>query len=208
VTAGLDHLVLAAPVLADAVAQFAELTGVEPVPGGNHPGLGTANYLVGLGGSAYLEIIGPDLAQPAPDRPRPFLVDRLDTPHVVTWAVRPDDLDATVATARARGYDPGEAVPMSRRAPSGDLLEWRLTTPDLERSDGLVPFLIDWGATPHPTSRNLPLTPLVSLRGRHPRPAAARAALAALDVHLDVSPGRPAGFTVVVDSARGPVTLP
>lgn len=204
----LDHLVLAAPVLADAVAQFAELTGVTPVPGGSHVGVGTANYLVGLGSSAYLEIIGPDPAQAEPDRPRPFLVDRLDAGRMVTWAVRPADLDTTVATARACGYDPGTAVPMSRRSPAGDLLEWRLTAAELENSAGLVPFLIDWGTTAHPTTRELPLTPLVSMRARHPRPEAVQRMLAALDADLEVTQGEAAGFIVVVTGAHGPVTLP
>jgi len=59
-TGVLDHLVFAAPDLAAAVAQFTELTGVAPVPGGRHPGGGTANYLVGFGGAyrdGYLEIV-------------------------------------------------------------------------------------------------------------------------------------------------------
>ncbi|MDH6486383.1 hypothetical protein M2157_002382 [Streptomyces sp. SAI-127] len=42
------------------------------------------------------------------------------------------DLDAAVATARARGYDPGEIRPMSRRTPDGTLLTWRLTDGDTQ----------------------------------------------------------------------------
>jgi hypothetical protein len=32
--------------------------------------------------------------------------------------------------------------------------------------------------------------------------------LAALNVDLEVTPGEPAGFTVVVNGAQGPATLP
>ena len=41
-------------------------------------------------------------------------------------------------------------------------MQWRLTPPQIELNDGLVPFLIDWGSTPHPTSRDLPRTRLAS----------------------------------------------
>ena len=74
--AGIDHIVLAVPDLADGVAGFEGLTGVRPV-GRSHEGLGTANFLVGLGVGAYLEIIGPDPDRPRPGRPRPFGIDDL-----------------------------------------------------------------------------------------------------------------------------------
>ena len=166
----LDHVVLSAPDLRRAVADFAARTGIEPTRGGSHPGLGTANFLVGLGADAYLEIIGPDPGQPTPTTRRPFLVDQLRTPRVVTWAVRTGDLDAAVSAARDRGYDPGVPRAMSRESPTGDLLRWRLTPPRPDYEAGLVPFLIDWGATEHPTARSLPR---VSLRAG-PRPTPTR----------------------------------
>ena len=73
----LDHLVYAVPDLAAGVAAITALLGVAPSPGGPHPGLGTRNFLVSLGESCYLEIIGPDPEQPQPSRPRPFGLDRL-----------------------------------------------------------------------------------------------------------------------------------
>lgn len=134
-----------------------------------HVGLGTRNYLVSLGGASYLEIIGPDPEQSAPGEPRPFDVDGLTVPRTVTWAISPPDLDAAIAAARARGYDPGPAQSMSRRKPDGTLLEWRLTDGDDAHPSGLVPFLIDWSATVHPTASGLPTTPLLSLTASAPR---------------------------------------
>jgi len=160
----LDHIVLAVPDLAAGVEQFTERTGVRPVPGGRHLGVGTANHLVGLDGcgDAYLEIIGPDPDQPAPPQPRPFGIDDLAAARVATWAVRPADLDRQVAEARARGYDPGAPRAMSRATPDGEGLHWRLTGLDPTAGEGLVPFLIDWGSTPHPASRGLPVVRLRS----------------------------------------------
>ncbi|MFF5480265.1 VOC family protein [Streptomyces sp. NPDC012935] len=202
----LDHLVLATPDLSATVADFARRTGVTPAPGGVHVGLGTRNYLVSLGGMSYLEIIGPDPEQSAPGDPRPFEVDGLTAPRTVTWAISPPDLDAAIAAARGRGYDPGPAQPMSRRRPDGTLLEWRLTDGDDAHPSGLVPFLIDWSATVHPTASDLPTTPLLSLSASAPEPDEIRPLLAALGTDLDLTTG-PVGITFTVETLMGPVTF-
>ncbi|MER5936166.1 VOC family protein [Streptomyces sp. NPDC001928] len=202
----LDHLVLATPDLAATVADFTRRTGVAPAPGGVHVGLGTRNYLVSLGGASYLEIIGPDPEQSAPGEPRPFDVDGLTVPRTVTWAISPPDLDAAIAAARARGYDPGPAQSMSRRKPDGTLLEWRLTDGDDAHPSGLVPFLIDWSATVHPTASGLPTTPLLSLTASAPEPDEIRPLLAALCTDLDLTTG-PVGISFTVDTPLGAVTF-
>jgi len=208
----LDHLVYAAPDLDDAVRDLADRLGVPSVEGGRHVGLGTRNHLLGLGGRAYLEIIGPDPEQPDPPGPRPFGIDTLTRPALVTWAVHPADLDAAVARSRSRGYDPGEPRAMSRRTPAGDVLRWRLTPPppegDPSPGGGLQPFLIDWGTTTHPTATGLPQVRLASLTGEHPHDADVRRALAALGVRLDVGSGpEPALVAVLLRPDGVRVTL-
>jgi hypothetical protein len=202
----LDHLVLATPDLAATVADFARRTGVSPAPGGTHLGLGTRNFLVSLGGTAYLEIIGPDPEQSDPDGPRPFGVDALAGPRAVTWAVSTPDLDAAVAEARAGGYDPGPVRSMRRRRPDGTLLEWRLTDGESAHPSGLVPFLIDWGSSAHPSASGLPVTPLLRLSASAPDPAEIAPLLVAVAATLPVVAG-PVGLTFTVDSPRGPVTF-
>jgi hypothetical protein len=202
----LDHVVLATPDLEATVADFARRTGVRPVPGGAHPGRGTRNYLVSLGGSGYLEIIGPDTDQPEPPLPRPFGIDRLTGPRTVTWAISPPDLDRTVARAHAVGYDPGPVLPMSRRRPDGTLLSWRLTSFDTAHPSGLVPFLIDWTGSAHPTQATLPQTPLLDLSARTPDPDGVRALILSLGTSLPLNSG-PLRLSLTVDTARGPVTF-
>ncbi|OPG03298.1 hypothetical protein B1R27_29235 [Streptomyces sp. GKU 895] len=206
IPAHLDHLVLATPDLAATVADFTRRTGVAPAPGGVHVDRGTRNFLVSLGGSGYLEIIGPDPEQPEPGGPRPFDVDAVSRARTVTWAISPPDLDAAVATARSRGYDPGDIRPMSRRTPDGTLLAWRLTDGDTQHPSGLVPFLIDWGTARHPSASGLPSTPLLALSATAPDPDEIHRLLATLDTELPVTEG-PVGLTFTVDTPRGPVTF-
>ncbi|MFF9404874.1 VOC family protein [Streptomyces anandii] len=203
VPARLDHLVLATPDLAATVAEFARRTGVTPVAGGAHVGLGTRNFLVGLGGCRYLEIIGPDPEQPVPAGPRPFGVDALPAARTVTWAIAVRGLDGAVAAARARGHEPGAVREMSRRRPDGTLLRWRLTDGSGHPS-GLVPFLIDWGASPHPTDSHLPVTGLLELTATAPDPEEIGPLLAAVDADLPVGRG-PVGLSFALDTPRGPV---
>lgn len=189
----LDHLVYATPDLEESVRFVAKLTGVRPVEGGAHPGAGTRNHLLGLGELRYLEIIGPDPDQPEPEAPRPFGIDDLTEPRLAAWAVRAADIEARVARSRAQGYDPGPIEPLSRRTPDGELLRWRLTFP----YEPVVPFLIDWGRTPHP-ARRLPVVPLTEFAGVHPDPADVRTRLAALGVDLEVRAGAAPGLVAVL----------
>lgn len=198
----LDHLVYATPDLAATVADFTRRTGVAPAPGGAHLGRGTRNYLVGLGGPYYLEIIGPDPDQPEPAQPRPFGADRLAAPTMVTWAIRPPDLDATVAAARAAGHDPGPVQPMSRQRPDGTRLAWRLTLGD---TVGALPFLIDWGDTAHP-SAGLPGVTLLGVSARVPDPTTVHRQLAALGTDLALTEG-PDRLTIRLDTPAGVLEL-
>ncbi|MFC4334467.1 VOC family protein [Salininema proteolyticum] len=202
----LDHLVLATPRLEETVEDIAGRLGETPAPGGRHVGLGTRNHLLGLGRGAYLEIVGPDPEQPEPEFPRPFGIDSLDRASIVTWAVRTDDIEGAVSSARSVGRDPGDVRPMSRKTPGGDLLSWRLTLDEDGTHSGVVPFLIDWGSTPHP-SRGLPVVPLESLEVTHPAPSEAEKSLRALGVGQTVTEGARPALVARLSTESGSVIL-
>lgn len=205
--ARLDHLVYAVPDLEAGVRRFSEITGVEPAPGGRHIGRGTANYLVGLGDQAYLEIIGPDPAERERPARLPFGIEQIVSPTLITWAVAVDDIDAAIAASQGRGYDPGAASAMSRQAGPGELLEWHLTPDTIDDGGGLVPFLIDWGTSNHPTSRSLPSVQLASFGAISPQPEHIDRHLAALDVDLVVAAGEVARLQAVLQTPRGAIRL-
>jgi hypothetical protein len=202
-----DHLVYAVPDLESGIAELERRLGVRAVPGGSHRGLGTRNALLSLGADCYLEIIGPDPEQPPPAARRPFGLDALAAGRLVTWAVKARDLERCVQTARRVGYDPGEIRSMSRDRPDGVRLEWRLTLRAEPAGEGLVPFLIDWGATESPAQRAARGCRLIALRAVHPRLAAVATLLHALDVELALDPGPQPQLIAILDTPRGRVEL-
>ena len=194
---------------------------VAPVPGGAHVGWGTYNALLGLGGATYLEIIGPDPAQPEPSGPRPFGIDTLDEPALVAWCAAPRrPLVDVLSLAREAGFDPGSIVSMSRRRPDGATLEWSLTiaAPSPSEGDrhGILPFFIDWGHSPHP-STDLPIGgSLVELEIVHPEPRSIDLMLSAVsdETNLGDEPARVSvryseqpAIAARVQTARGVVVL-
>jgi catechol 2,3-dioxygenase-like lactoylglutathione lyase family enzyme len=204
----IDHVVYGVADLEAAVDGLAERLGVRPAAGGRHVGRGTHNALLGLGDGAYLEVIAMDPEQAPAPGPLPFALDRLILPRLVGWACRASDLDARVAAARAAGQDVlGEVRPMSRRRPDGLLLEWRLTSHEPDPARLIVPFLIDWGASPHPSGSAPAGVHLVELRGEHPDPRAAREALAAVGADIPVDEGPEPALAATLDTPRGRVVL-
>ena len=205
--ARVDHLVYAAPNLAAGVQQVEDILGVKAVVGGQHPGGGTRNALIGLGDETYLEIIGPDPEQPAPSRPRRFGIDDLKSPRLVTWAVKSTDLEGTTEKARTFGLDLGEVQSGSRRRPDGVMLAWRLTVSRTLTADGIVPFFIDWGKTQHPAKGLPPGCKLITLRAEHPNAKAIESGLTGLGLNIRIDTGPAPALIATIQTPHGQVEL-
>ncbi len=197
-----DHLVIAGPNLADLVTMVEDATGVRSIPGGPHVGLGTTNELIGVGPSTYIELIGPDPEQRDHQGPRPFGINDLIEPTLVTWAVAVADIDVALAELTATGIDPGESLPMSRVRPDGVKLSWHLAVPPSTDLAGIMPFSIDWGAdTPHPAGSLSPDLEIVNLTLRHENPHPIETAIAAIAAGSIMIGIGPANMSVTL---RGP----
>lgn len=199
---GTDHLVYAVPDLSAGVRDLEARLGARQTPGGSHPGLGTRNSLLRIGERVYLEVVGPDPEQPAPPGGFWFAGGTAPLPALVTWAVRSVDLDGVATGPGGRLVGPVRS--MSRSRPGGERIAWTLTMPGkpLPRQ-GIIPFFIDWGDTPHPCAE-LPDrgVRLVRLGARHPDPEAVRGDLDRLGVALGVAVGR-AGLVAVLETPAG-----
>jgi hypothetical protein len=203
----IDHLVYATPDLNNGVKQIETLLGVHATPGGQHPGEGTRNALVALGPTSYLEIIGPDPEQPKPAGPRKFRIDDLNESRLVTWAAKGTNLPQVVADARRRGVPVGDVIPGSRRTPGGVLLSWHISNQRAMVADGLVPFFIDWGDTPHPATSAAAGATLISLRAEHPEPDRVERMLGELGLEVRVVKAAKASLVATIAGTRGRVEL-
>ena len=206
-----DHVVLAAPDPEEGCRVVTEILGISPAAGGHHPRWGTRNALLSLGPRTYLEVMGPDGTPADTARPRPFHLDGGNAPagarpRVVTWAARTDDLDRVAAAARAEGVDLGQILAGSRTKPDGTLLQWKMTDLAMAREDGILPFFIDWGDTPHPGETTPSGCTLEELRLWHPQAAAMQRILQRLGIAAEIREG-PAAVEAVIRSPRGLVTL-
>jgi hypothetical protein len=87
------------------------------------------------------------------------------------------------------------------------VLSWRFTDPGITLGDGLVPFFIDWGTSPHPAATSEAHVTLMDLRAEHPDPESMRRMLRAVGVTLDVRKGSAPALIATLDSPRGRVEL-
>ena len=202
-----DHLVWGAPDLEREIDRFEEVAGVRPTPGGSHPGEGTRNALLGLGPGSYLELIAPDPSQTHFRQPRWFGLDTLVSPRLITWAAKVTDLDHLAVSVRNAGVPLGEIRAGRRELSDGRVLSWRMTYPEVRNDDGVVPFLIDWENSPHPSDTAPGGALLVGLRAEHPAPDAIADQLRHLGLELHVSSGPAPVLIATLETPRGTVVL-
>jgi hypothetical protein len=217
----IDHLVIAAPTLAEGVAWCEQALGVSPGPGGAHALFGTHNRLLRLasGQACYLEIIAIDPAA-TPRRAAPlarwFDLDqpalqaqlRAQGPQLIHWVLRVSNLDATLKAWQS--LDRGPALTASRPTPQG-LLQWRISVRDDGQRllGGALPTLIEWGDV-HPCDA-MPESglSLSALTLQAPNIAPLQQALDAAqlsDPAVHVIRG-PAGLSAQLRTPRGDITL-
>lgn len=206
-TSAIDHLVYATPDLDATVRALAEMCGVLPSVGGQHLGLGTRNALLSLGPRVYLEIVGPDPAQPPPGAPRWFQIDTLDAPRLVTWCASATDLMSLHARAHERGVPLGAVRDGGRIRPDGVRLAWQVTSPFTVLESGLIPFFIDWLDSPHPAESAAHGVTLVELVAEHPSPEVLRALYSALGLEIAVREAAQPALVATIEGPSGRVTL-
>lgn len=139
--AGIDHVLIAVPRLADAITAYRQL-GFTVAPGGQHANGATHNALVAFADGAYLELIAlidPD--QPPQDQWGARLV---GARGLIGYALGTANADADAQAAAGRGLTVRGPADNSRLRPDGERVAWRAFTIDAgEAGNRLLPFVIE-----------------------------------------------------------------
>lgn len=212
-TAELDHIVIAAASLEQGEEFISAKLGVQPSPGGSHSNQGTHNSLLRLGKNQYLEIIAINPEGKKPDHPRWFNLDNPllqkqieNQPRIITWVARTDNMEKALSQAT---YNPG-----TPRSASRGSLHWTFTFSEdgMLIQNGLLPHLIKWNTTDHPSSK-LPESDikLSKITAFHPSPSMIREHLKSLGLQnvldLKISSEYEIGLEVTFNCPNGEVTL-
>jgi glyoxalase-like protein len=140
-----DHVLLPVADLEDGARSLDERFGLKGIPGGRHPGVGTANVIVPLG-RQYLELIAiVDQGEAPSSRLGGRVAQALkEGRRFVAWALRTEDLDAVRTTLQRAGWDLPAIVEGSRTRPDGQVLRWRTQDIDTGTEPSAIPFVIEW----------------------------------------------------------------
>jgi hypothetical protein len=202
-----DHIVWGVEDLDRAAVGVQERYGLASVPGGRHPGWGTANRIVPLGPS-YLELLAVvDADEAAADPVGSGYAGHIRAaPGLMLWCLATDELDAVAArlglTIEAK----------SRVLPGGTILGWRLAGLPAALDNPSLPFFIEWDVDPdrHPgrmeAGHAAATEGIASVTvGADPAELSAWLGGASLPVRLA---GPPGVNSVTVATARGDIVIP
>lgn len=202
----LDHIILLIADLETFKSRFEAETGVELTVGGAHPDLGTVNLLASVGEGVYLEFIAPNPELDEPEGLGARLVSYAE-PHIASFALRTQDMAATVAAAEAAGLSTLGPGAGSRETPDGVLLSWSgLYLVGHDQGDQ-VPFYIDWGKTPHPSDTSAQGLKLLSFHAVHPEPERLAAIYRGMNMPVTVVAGDAPGFQLRIQTPNGELTF-
>ncbi len=208
-TTAVDHLLLGISDLDRGIEWVEKITGVKAAKGGIHPGAGTRNALLSLGGKRYLEIIAPDPQQTAFN----FHIDirKLIEPRLITWAAGTNDIDVLAKKVKESSFEIFGPRDGSRSRPDGKVLKWKsLGVMNKFGDQGIepFPFFIQWSADSlHPSQDSPKGCELESFQIEYPRPADLIDALKKFGIEAKVKEGKSVRLIATLKTPKDKVEL-
>lgn len=200
-----DHLVWYCSDLAQGESYFASRMNCACAYGGVHSGEGTANCLISLSETTYVEILGRDLAQQesslAPE------VRGLVGHGLYHWAIGGVDIVEIRARAIAAGLAGSELVTGGRTLPNGNWLGWKCFGIHNHQFGALVPFFIDWMDNEHPAKTAPRGGHLQSIEVYSPQAKKLRNLYQVLGIDIPVHEVQATGLSATLMSTKGPTVL-
>ena len=197
----IDHLVWYCADLAEGGRYFAERMDQGPAYGGVHPGEGTANRLLSLSDTTYLEILGRDPAQPESSLAPEIRI--LKGHGLYHWAVGDVEMAALRDRAKAAGLTGSDLMPGGRTLPNGQWLGWKCFGIRDHSFGALVPFFIDWMASQHPAKTAPRGGRLKSIEVVSPEAKKLRKLYEILRLEIAVKEGALPSLTATIESRSG-----
>ena len=116
-------------------------------------------------------------------------------------------LEVFASRTAAQGVNLGAVISGSRKRPDGVVLSWRYTDPRTILMDRLIPYVIDWGTSPHPSATAAKGVTLLGLRAEHSDAVQVQRMLRVLGLDLGVTHGPKSALVATFDSPKGRVQL-
>ncbi|MFT5383920.1 MAG: hypothetical protein ACI81W_001320 [Saprospiraceae bacterium] len=203
----IDHIIYAVPNLEQAIDQIEKQFGVRPIYGGKHPDQGTHNALLNLGNNCYLELLAIDPENNNILPPRWMGLDLIRQAKITRWAVKSNEIQEEIKVLKKINPLLAETKTGMRQRADGAILEWELSVPQAAPEIELLPFLIDWKDSEHPTAALPQHCQLLSFHATHPNPEDIISQLKSINAEISVEQKKEIALIVKIKTPNGQVVL-
>ena len=199
----IDHILLLVSDLEAYQTQFQEVTQVAPTYGGVHPSARASNALIDMGNGTYLELIGPALD--GTEGPLTLTLRKLEEPRLSWFAMRSEDLQQDVERLESAGFEHSGIQEIEFESEIRNKIRYSAVVAINHDWGDQMPFFINWGDTPHPTTTSNGGLTLTSFTVYHPDAESLAQVYDQLDVDVVVEHAEQPGFRLEFNSLGGDV---
>lgn len=203
----IDHLVYCVPNLKKGIAEIEKRFGTKLSPGGKHLTQGTKNVLLNLGNGCYFELLAIDSDNSEIVSPRWMGIDLIQKPQLTRWALKSEDFEKDLSILQKANPLLAKAYIGSRKTADGSFLNWKMSLPQPQPEIEILPFLLDWQDSVHPTESMPQNCKLVELSATHPDPSSFKKTFELLDFDLKITASAIISLSAKIETPKGVITI-